>query len=310
MWVSASSVSRSGDRDLPCEAREPSGTPPRYLLVSIPCASGLNAMQPIPFSPRRVEQATLDPAVEHRVARLVDEQRDAHRREDLGRALGALRGVAGDAGIQGLALLDGGRERTHGLLERGVLVGAVAVEDVDVVQAHPLQALVEAGEQVLAGAADAVGPGPHVVAGLGADDELVAVGLEVGGEVAAEVLLGAAVGRAVVVGEVEVRDADVEGAAQDRALLVERLVVTEVVPQAEGDGGQVQTALAHLAVGHGAVAVRAGEVGGEPGVDHAPSLSWQAPADHRGMARSHHGRPREGGAEGGTNGIALAPDAG
>ena len=33
------------------EAREPSGIPSRYLLVSIPCASGENAMQPTPVSP-------------------------------------------------------------------------------------------------------------------------------------------------------------------------------------------------------------------------------------------------------------------
>src|SRR5688500_19928694 len=36
---------------------------------------------------------------------------------------------------------------------------------------------------------------PHVVAGLGRDDQLVAVGLEVVGQVAAEVLLRAAVRR-------------------------------------------------------------------------------------------------------------------
>ncbi len=45
-------MSRSGDRDLPWLARDPSGMPPRYLFVSIPCASGLNAMQPMPRSPR------------------------------------------------------------------------------------------------------------------------------------------------------------------------------------------------------------------------------------------------------------------
>jgi hypothetical protein len=49
--------------------------------------------------------------------------------------------------------------------------------------------------------------------------------------VAAEVGLGAAVGRAVVVGEVEVGDAQIERAAQDGALDVERLVVAEVVPE-------------------------------------------------------------------------------
>src|SRR3712207_7010591 len=50
------------------------------------------------------------------------------------------------------------------------------------------------------------------------DDELVAIGSEVVGEVPAEVGLRRAVGRPVVVGQVEVGDAQVEGAAQDGPL--------------------------------------------------------------------------------------------
>jgi len=49
----------------------------------------------------------------------------------------------------------------------------------------------------------------------------------------AEVLLRAAVGRAVVVGEVEVGHATVEGTAQDGALVVLGPVVAEVLPQSE-----------------------------------------------------------------------------
>src|SRR6476661_4011174 len=40
-----------GRERLACDAREPSGTPFRYLSVSMPCASGLKAMQPTPSSP-------------------------------------------------------------------------------------------------------------------------------------------------------------------------------------------------------------------------------------------------------------------
>ena len=51
-WARLSSVRRSGDSDLPCAARDPSGTPFRYLDVSRPWASGENAMHPIPSSSR------------------------------------------------------------------------------------------------------------------------------------------------------------------------------------------------------------------------------------------------------------------
>jgi hypothetical protein len=108
---------------------------------------------------------------------------------------------------------------------------------------------------LLAGTPFAVRAGPHVVAGLGGDNQLVAVRLEVVLQVAAEVGLGGAVRRAVVVGQVKVVDAEVEGAAQDGALLIEALVVAEVVPQAKGDGRKFESAASDAAVGHGFIAV-------------------------------------------------------
>jgi len=66
------------------------------------------------------------------------------------------------------------------------------------------------------------------------NDQFIAVLLEVFAQQTAEVDLGAAVGRAVVVRQVEVVDAQVEGGAQQRALGVDRRAVAEVVPQAQG----------------------------------------------------------------------------
>ncbi len=65
-------------------------------------------------------------------------------------------------------------ERHHGFLERRVGIEAVRIEDVDIVEPHPLQALVEAGQHIFAAAPFAVGTGPHQVAGLGRDDQFVA----------------------------------------------------------------------------------------------------------------------------------------
>ena len=138
------------------------------------------------------------------------------------------------------------------------------VEDVDVVQAHPLQRVIERAEQVLAGSPEAVGARPHVPSRLGRDHELVAVRNEVLGEDPTEVDLGRTVGRSVVVGQVEVGDALVEGTTKDGALRLERLVVPEVVPQPERDGGQLQAGRAETPVGHGFVAVFGGDVGHDP----------------------------------------------
>jgi hypothetical protein len=106
----------------------------------------------------------------------------------------------------------------------------MVVEDVDVVETEALQALVEAGEEVLAGAEVAVGAWPHVPTSFGGDDQLVATVAEVVVQDAGEVGLSAAVRGPVVVGQVEMGDAQVEGSAQDGALGVDGSVVAEVLP--------------------------------------------------------------------------------
>ena len=163
--------------------------------------------------------------------------------------------VRRDPDVERLALPHRAVERAHRLLERRVRVEPVRVEDVDVLEAEPLEALVEAREQVLARAPLAVRAGPHVVARLRRDDELVAVRREVVAEQAAEVLLRGAVRRPVVVREVEVRDAEVERAPRDRADRVERTFVPEVLPEPERDGGQLEAAAPAAVVGHPLVAI-------------------------------------------------------
>ena len=86
-------------------------------------------------------------------------------------------------------------------------------------------------------------------------DGYVPIRPEVGSHHSAEVLFGRAVGRSVVVGEVKVCDALVEGVPQHLALHVEGTVVAEVVPETERDSGQDQTRLANSAIRHGVIAI-------------------------------------------------------
>ena len=182
-------------------------------------------------------------AVDEVEAALIDEQGHVVLAQ---RAVGDLQGLerpARDADVERLACSDDVDQRLQRLLERRRGVVAVAVEEVDVVQVHAPEALVEACHEVLAGAPVAVGPGPHVVAGLRADEELVAVGTEVVIHEAAHRLLGRAVRRAVVVGEVEVCDAVVESVARDVAAALVGVHAAEVVPEAEADLGQEHAAV-------------------------------------------------------------------
>src|SRR6266536_1803708 len=92
-----------------------------------------------PVRTQHVEQAVLDPPVEHRIGRLVDQQRGTELAQDAYRLAGLLRVVRGDAGVQRLAGAYRRVQRAHRLLKRSVRVEAVRVEDVDVVQPHPAQ---------------------------------------------------------------------------------------------------------------------------------------------------------------------------
>ena len=74
--------------------------------------------------------------------------------------------------------------------------------------------------------------------------------------------LGAAVRGSVVVGQVEMSYAQVEGLAHDCTLRVEGPVVTEVLPEPQRHGGQEQAAVPTTAVGHGPVTILGGNVAG------------------------------------------------
>ena len=139
-------------------------------------------------------------AVEDVVLVLVDDERHVQFCQNCGGLFHRRTIVVGQTHVQGLAGVHGLSQRAHRLLKRGFRIRVVVVEDVHIIQAQAFQRLVEAGEQVLAAAEVAIGACPHFIAGLGGDDEFVAVMLEVLGEQQSAVLLGLAGFGAVVVG--------------------------------------------------------------------------------------------------------------
>src|SRR5699024_2483038 len=100
--------------------------------------------------------------------------------------------------------------------------------------------------------------------------QLVAVVAEVLLEDAAQMRLGAARGRAVVVRQIEVVHAEVEGAADDRAQGQRVTVLPEVLPEAQRDRRQQHSGSADAAIRCAVVAGGCGDVGV---VAHGPSLA-------------------------------------
>ena len=132
--------------------------------------------------------------------------------------------------VEGPSLIDDPVHGSHRLLDGRGRVGAVAVDDVDVVHVEALERALEALDDVLAGEALVVGPlaAPEE---LGGDDDVGAAPSEVADGLAHD-LLGAAVG--VDLGVVEEVDAGVAAGLQ------QRLGLLDVELVAEGDPGPVR----------------------------------------------------------------------
>src|SRR5215218_7307035 len=88
------------------------------------------------------------------------------------------------------------------------------------------------------------------------NDQFVAEPPEVGAKDLAEIGFGTAVRRTIVVGEIEMRDAEVESRPQKIALDFGGRRSTKIVPQAERQDRQLEAAPATVAILHFAVTVR------------------------------------------------------
>ena len=126
----------------------------------------------------------------------------------------------------------------------------MAVEEIDVVELQASEALVEARDEVFARCPRTIGAGPHIVGCLGGDEELVAMRCEIIFEDLAEALLGGTRVGTVVVGEVEMGDAGIEGCTHDVTTLRFGGKATEVVPEAKRDCGEEHAGASAAIIGH------------------------------------------------------------
>src|SRR5215472_16826670 len=105
----------------------------------------------------------------------MEQTRGSQVPQDMNRLSSRLRTIRGDAYIESATAPDCRVECAHRLFERRLCVVPVRIEDVDVLEPHALEALIQTGEEILARAPLSVWAGPHAVPSLGRDDELIAV---------------------------------------------------------------------------------------------------------------------------------------
>ena len=178
-----------------------------------------------PFAGQHRHDLAFQVAPGHRVvglqrfeARQAQPLGDAQRLDDLpGRPVG-------DADVAHVALAHQLVERAHGLLDRRGRVEAVDLVQVDVLELQPLQAGLDAVEDVAARRAARVRPRAGVAEDLGGDDHAVARHLQVLQRLAGDLLRHAA---RVHVGGVDEVDAGVDRLA-DQALGIGLLQVADL----------------------------------------------------------------------------------
>ena len=93
-----------------------------------------------------------------------------------------------------------------------------------IIESQSLQALIQAGNQVLAAAPVTVRSLPHIVTGLGADQT--------------EVFFGTSRFRSVIVGKIKMSDAMIKSGKAELFHIVVRREISKIMPQSKRDGGK------------------------------------------------------------------------
>ncbi|MNW64959.1 hypothetical protein D3C74_432910 [compost metagenome] len=104
------------------------------------------------------------------------------------------------------------------------------IVNIHIVQPHPFQALVEAGNEVFLRTPFAIRAWPHVVAGFAGDDQLVAVSGEIFSQNLSKGFLGGPGRRTVVVGQIEVGNPQVKGPSDHGAAVLKHIIAAKVMP--------------------------------------------------------------------------------
>ena len=144
-------------------------------------------------------------------------------------------------------------ESAGGFFQRRFGIGPVMIKNVHVIQSHPAQRLVERRQHIFPRAPVAIRPGPHVVTGLCGNNQLIPIRREVKLQQTAKRLLRRTVGRAVIISQVEMGDAQVKRAARDGPAVFKRIGAAKVVPQSERKQRQIESGFSAAAVERGVV---------------------------------------------------------
>src|SRR5258708_9694079 len=107
----------------------------------------------------------------------------------------------------------------------------MAIENIDIIQFEPFEALVQAGKEILPCAPFAIRPRPHAVASLRRNNQFISIGTKVLAKYFPKVLFCRTGWRTVVIGKVKMRNAEIKGAPDHGTRSFQGIDTAEVMPQ-------------------------------------------------------------------------------
>ena len=195
----------------------------------------------------------LNISYKHGIFSLVDNKRCAQFLEQFCRCNGLFFIVIGNSHIQCLTGSDNAIQCTNGLLQRCIWIRSVMVEDIHIIQSHALQALIQAGHEILFAAPVAVRSGPHIITGFRGNDQFISIPSQSFCKDPSKIFLRTARLRSIVVCQIKMCDPVVKCRKAHLSHIFIHTGISEIVPEAQRYFRQHQSAVAAAVVFHGFV---------------------------------------------------------
>ena len=177
-----------------------------------------------------LQSVLLNISYKHGIFSLVDNKRCPQLLEQFCCRNGLLLIVVGNSHIQCLTGSDNAIQCTNGLLQRCIWIRSVMVEDIHIIQSHTLQALIQAGHQVLFTAPVAVRSGPHIITSLRGNHQFIPVHTQILFQDTSEIFFCSTVYRSIVVRQIKMCDTVVKSGVTHVQHIVKIPIGSEIVP--------------------------------------------------------------------------------
>ena len=139
--------------------------------------------------------------------------------------------IVRNSDIQSFSLSNDICQRPHRFFNRCLRVRTMRIEDINIFQTHPFQALIQACHQILATSPVTIRTGPHIISGFCRNNKLIPVQPQTFLQDTTEVFLCRSIYRTVVIGKIKMCNPIVESSMRNLNKVTERIHTTKIMPQ-------------------------------------------------------------------------------